>query len=129
VLVLVAHPVVLGDDVGDDGLVGMVAAEVEAGVGVAGGVAVLEAAVAGVVGVDAVVAVVVGGEVAAAKPDDAGPVDGVAPVAPDGEVLDGDAVGLDFDAVLALELAVQYHGVSVPTRSVIRGVETATASR
>src|SRR3546814_10542539 len=75
---------------------------VEAGVGAARCVDVLQLALHRIERVHAVVAVAVGGQVRAAVAGDAGPEEAVDRVVLGRHVLDGDAVGQDPDAVLEL---------------------------
>ena len=89
----VADLVVLGHDVGDDRVTRVALPDVEAGVGAARRVRVVELPVLGVVRVDAVVAVAVRGEVRAPVAEDAAPEDPVLGVVAGGEVLDRDTVG------------------------------------
>ena len=106
--------VVLGHDVGDHRVAGIALADVEAGVGAARRVRVVELPVLGVVRVDAVVAVAVHGEVRAAVTEHTVPEEPVLLVVAGGEVLHRHAVGARHEhAVLALELTVEDGGVAV----------------
>ena len=116
----VAEHVRLGHDVGDERGARVALADVEAGVGVARAVAVVELAAGRVEGVQPVRAVVVRGHVAGPVAGEgealavvAGEEHAVRGVVPHGEVLDRDVVGEDLDAVLALELAVDDDLVAV----------------
>ncbi len=121
------------------GVAGLALADVDAGVGLAGGVRALDDAAARVEGVDAVQAVVVGGDAARAEAlddgeaggvqrvvggaagaallqllvGDAGEQDAVGQVAVDGEVLDDRPGAGDGDAVDEAHAAVEDHGVAV----------------
>ena len=110
----VAELVVLGRHVGDDRVAGIALPDVEARVGAARRVRVIEHAPLRVEREDAVVAVAVRGEVRAAIAVHAVPEEAVLGVVPRGEVLDRDAVGADdLHAVLALEVAVEDRAVAV----------------
>ncbi len=101
-------------DVVEHGVARVALADVEAGVGAARGVGVLEHAVDRIEGVDAVVAVAVGREVRAAVAVDPGPEEAVERVVAGGHVLDRHAVGAEHaDAVVELELAVEDHLVAI----------------
>ena len=119
----------LGVDVVEHGVAREALADVEAGVGAARRVGVVELAVDRVEGVDAVVAVAVGREVRAAVAVDAGPEEAVDGVVARGHVLDRDAVGAEHpDAVVELELAVEDHLVAVEAADRQLRVVTLTAS-
>ena len=110
----VAEAVVLADDGVHHRVAGVALPDVEAGVGAAAPVGVVELSVDGVERVDAVVAVAVGGQVGPPVSLDPGPEEPVDGVVPRGHVLDGDAVGLGHaDAVLEFEPAVEDHLVAI----------------
>ena len=104
----------LGHDVVDDGIAPEALADVEARVGAAAAVAVVELAVVRVERVDAVVAVAVRGQVRPVVVVGAGPEEPVADVVARRHVLDDDALGVEHaDPVLELEPAVEDHRVAV----------------
>ena len=117
----VAEGVVLGHHLVDDGVAGMALADVEAGVGRARGVGVLEQAVDRVEGVDAVVLVVVRGDIGGAVAAHAGPEQPVDERVADGQVLDRHPVGGHADPVGPPELAVDHHPVAVAAADGHRG--------
>ena len=109
----VAEGVALGHDPIDDRVAGMALADVEAGVGRARSIGVLEQAVDRVEGVDAVILVGVGGHIRGAVAAYPGPEQPVDACVAHGQVLDRDRVGGDADPVGPLELGVDDHPVAV----------------